>query len=137
LRTQRDGGTQEIDGDEIVEMKIVIENPKGSYKSFEIENDPVWKDYPLAGVTYPVDYGYIEGYKSEDNHDLDVYEGSGSLNGYFKVWRYDVPLETKVAFNVSQMEWDSIVEIYKPVIKEMGLFKSKEEFESFLEMYKK
>jgi inorganic pyrophosphatase len=76
-------------------LAICIENPKGSYKSFEIENDPVWKDYPLKGVTYPVDYGYIENYRSEDNQDLDVFVGTGESNGYMKIWRCDVPAETK------------------------------------------
>ncbi len=119
------------------DLKIVIENPKGSYKSFEIENDPVWKDYPLAGVTYPVDYGYIEGYKSEDDHDLDVFVGTGELNGYMKVWRYDIPLETKFMMNVSQEEWDGIIAIYNPVIKEKRLFGSEEEFTKTLNLYKK
>lgn len=117
--------------------KIVIENSKGSYKSFEIENDPVWKNYPLAGVTYPVDYGYIEGYKSEDGHDLDVFVGSGTLNGYIKIWRYDVPIETKFALNVTQKEWDEIVEIFSPVIKEKKVFDTTEEFEKILSSYEK
>ncbi len=118
-------------------LKIVIENPKGSYKSFEIESDPVWKDYPLAGVTYPVDYGYIEGYKSEDDHDLDVFIGTGKMNGYFKVWRYDVPLETKFAIGVTENEWNEIVSIYNPVINEKKVFVSEDEFRKTLESYKR
>jgi hypothetical protein len=117
--------------------KVVIENPKGSYKSFEVEDDPVWKDYPLAGVTYPVDYGYMEGYKSEDNHDLDVFIGTGDLNGYMKIWRYDVPLETKFMLDISQEEWNEIINIYSPVIKEKKLFKNEEEFRSTLNTYKR
>ncbi len=117
--------------------KIVIENPKGSYKSFEIENDPVWKDYPLAGVTYPVDYGYIDGYKSEDGHDLDVFVGSGILNGYIKIWRYDVPIETKFALNVTQKEWDDIIKTFSPVIREQKVFDTTEEFEKALSLYEK
>lgn len=117
--------------------KIVIENPKGSYKSFEIENDPVWKDYPLAGVTYPVDYGYIDGYKSEDGHDLDVFVGSGDLNGYIKIWRYDVPIETKFAMDVTEKEWNEIIAIFSPVIKVKKLFKSSAEFEKALSLYRK
>jgi hypothetical protein len=117
--------------------KIVIENPKGSYKSFEIENDPVWKDYPLAGVTYPVDYGYIDGYKSEDGHDLDVFVGSGNLNGYIKVWRYDVPIETKFAINVTEKEWDEIIKIFSPVIKEQKIFSDDGELKKTLALYEK
>lgn len=118
-------------------MKIIIENPKGSYKSFEIENDPIWKDYPLAGVTYPVDYGYIEGHKSEDNHDLDVFVGSGELNGYIKIWRYDVPIETKFAIKVTKEEWDEIVKIFSPVVKEQKIFKNEEEYNKILSKYKR
>ena len=116
-------------------LKIVIENPKGTYKSFKIENDPVWKDYPLAGVVYPVDYGYIEGYKSEDGEDLDVFFGSGNLSGYIKIWRCDVPIETKFIIDVSQDEWDEIVKTFNPVIKEKVIFSNNEEFEKFLNNY--
>lgn len=118
-------------------LTIVIENPKGSYKSFEIENDPVWEKYPLAGVTYPVDYGYLEGYKSEDNHDLDVFAGTGEMNGYIKVWRYDVPIETKFVLSVNKKEWDEIVTIYTPVLKERHLFRTKKEFKTVLNTYKR
>ena len=118
------------------QLKIHIENPKGSYKSFGIENDPIWKDYPLSGVTYPVDYGYIEGYQSEDGQDLDVFRGSGHLNGYIKVWRCDVPIETKIAMNVTQEEWDEIIKTFEPVIKGKALFDTVGDFESFLLKYK-
>jgi len=120
-----------------MDHKIVIENPKGSYKSFEIENDPIWKEYPLAGVTYPVDYGYIDGYKSEDGHDLDVFVGSGTLNGYIKIWRYDVPIETKFALKVTQKEWNEIIETFSSVIREQKVFDTSDEFEKFLSLYEK
>ncbi len=119
------------------EPKVVIENPKGSYKSFEIENDPVWKDYPLAGVTYPVDYGYIEGYNSEDGHDLDVFTGTGDRYGYIKVWRYDVPLETKMALRVTESEWQDILKTFAPVIKDSQIFANEKDFLDFLATYKK
>jgi len=118
-------------------LNIFIENPKGTHKSFEIEGDPVWKDYPLAGVTYPVDYGYIDGYKSEDDHDLDVFVGSGSINGYMKIWRYDVPIETKFIAGVTQKEWDEIISQFSPVIKEKKIFKDDTEFNAVLNIYKK
>ena len=119
-----------------MELKVVIENPKGSYKSFEIEDDPVWKDYPLSGVTYPVDYGYLEGYKGEDGHDLDVFVGSGSLRGYIMVWRYDVPLETKMVMDVTEQEWDEITNIFSPVIREKLLL-SRDDFDKVLDSHKK
>ena len=121
---------------DLEKLEIHIENPKGTYKSFEIENDPIWKDYPLSGVTYPVDYGYIEGYQSEDGQDLDVFRGSGDLNGYIKVWRCDVPIETKIVINVTQDEWDEIVKIFSPVIKEKMLFDGDKGLENFLLNYK-
>ena len=113
-------------------IRYVIENPKGSYKSFEIENDPLWKDYPLAGVTYPVDYGYVEGYASEDGHDLDAFVGSGEKYGYFKMWRCDVPIETKIVARVTENEWQEILNVFRPVITESGLFTREAEFETFL-----
>lgn len=118
-------------------LNIVIENKKGSYKSFEIENDPIWKDYPLTGVTYPVNYGYITGYKSEDNVELDVFVGSGKLCGYMKIWRCDVPIETKFMVNVSKLEFNKIIEIFAKVILEHGLFINDKEFEVFINNYKK
>ncbi len=118
-------------------LKIVIENPKGSYRSFGIEDDPIWKDYPLSGVTYPVDYGYIEGYKSEDDEDLDVFVGSGGLYGYIKIWRCDVPIETKFAMHVTEEEWDNITKIFAPVIKEKRLFEDDKEYKDTLEKFKR
>jgi inorganic pyrophosphatase len=115
---------------------FVIENPKGSYKSFEVESVPGREDYPLAGVTYPVDYGYLEGYVGEDDDPLDVFVGSGELMGYIKVWRYDVPLETKIALNVSADEWQQILEVFAPVLKDYKLFDQIENLENFLEAYK-
>jgi hypothetical protein len=97
-------------------LDIIIENPKGSYKSFETEGDPVWRDYPLKGVTYPVDYGYIRGYKGEDGANLDVFFGTGELCGFVVVWRLDVPEETKMFINVTQGELSLILEAFKPVL---------------------
>ncbi|MDP3779446.1 MAG: hypothetical protein Q8R30_05395 [bacterium] len=119
------------------ELSIVIENAAGTYKSFEIEGYPVWKDYPLQGVTYPVDYGYIEEHTGEDGADLDAFVGSGELNGYIKVWRCDVPLETKFAVGVTADEWEKILKIFASVIKEHVLFENDEDFYAALEQYKK
>lgn len=116
-------------------LKVVIENKKGTYKSFEIEGDPVWKDYPLAGVTYPVDYGYIERYKSEDGQKLDIFVGSGNLHGYIKVWRYDVPIETKVLTNITKEEFEEVIKAFSPVIKEKLLFEKENDFKEFLKRY--
>ena len=100
----------------ITRNDIVIENPKGSYKSFEAEDASVSTDYPLKGVTYPVDYGYIEGHEGEDGAELDVFVGTGDLCGFMVVWRLDVPKETKMFINVTQDELDQILEAFKPVV---------------------
>ena len=119
------------------ELKIVIENAAGTYKSFEIEDDPLWKNYPLSGVVYPVDYGYLEGYQSEDGHNLDVFVGSGARYGFIKVWRCDVPIETKFAVNMTLEEWNEVIKVFAPVIKEQGLFQREKDFYRALAVYKK
>ncbi len=119
----------------IPDLTIIIENPKGSYKSFDVGDDPVWKDYPLKGVTYPVDYGYIKGYQSEDGHDLDVFKGSGTVNGYIRVWRYDVPIETKFVIGASEVEWQEIIDTFRPVLKEQKRFIDEAEFFFELKAY--
>lgn len=100
------------------DFKIVIENPKGSYKSFETENDPVWSSYPLKGMTYPVDYGCVEGYVGEDGAELDIFVGTGDVQGYIHVWRLDVPIETKFFIQVSDSELETIKNAFAPVLRE-------------------
>ena len=101
---------------DIKNYKITIENPKGSYKSFQIEGDPLWSPYPLKGITYPVDYGSIDGYRGEDKAELDIFVGTGDKNGYIKVWRLDVPKETKFFMRLSDRELEDILEVFKPVL---------------------
>lgn len=101
---------------DLTRYKIIIENPKGSYKSFETEGDPVRNTYPLKGVTYPVDYGCIEGYEGEDGAELDIFVGNWNLNGYIKVRRLDVPEETKIFVKLTQKELEEVLEVFKPVL---------------------
>jgi inorganic pyrophosphatase len=70
------------------DLKIIIENPTGTSKAFRRKSsgDRRWKDYPLSGITYPVDYGYINGFNGEGNMGLDVFVGSGDIYGYFTMW---------------------------------------------------
>ncbi|MDQ5913431.1 MAG: hypothetical protein QG623_49 [Patescibacteria group bacterium] len=100
-----------------LELKIVIENPVGTYKKFVDSLN----DYPILGVTFPTHYGYINGYFSEDNHDLDVFLGSGSEHGILQVKRDDVPggIETKIILFATKDEYDSIQKEYDPVISEI------------------
>lgn len=102
----------------IADLKIVIENVRGSYKKFADTYD----EYPVLGVTFPVDYGYIDGYIGEDTHDLDVFVGSGNLHGIMRVKRDDVAggVETKIILNVTEKEFGEITEAYKPVISEIS-----------------
>lgn len=118
---------------DIANLKIVIENPKGSYKSFRSSNHPEYDSYPLAGVTYPVDYGYIEGYESEDGEDLDIFRGNGDVYGFMRMWRLDTPEETKFIMQTTKEEFDEIIEIFKPVLLEHKSLKK----DQFLEELKK
>jgi inorganic pyrophosphatase len=101
------------------DLRIVLENPKGSYKSFESEDGSEASTYPLKGITYPVDYGHIEGFVGEDGDDLDVFVGTGSIQGFIKVWRLDVPEETKAVLNVTEEEFEAIKDVFEPVLKEV------------------
>lgn len=116
--------------------KIHIENLKGSYKSFEIENDPIWSSYPLKGVTYPVDYGYVDEYYGEDRAELDIFVGTGDKNGYIKVWRLDVPEETKFFIKLTDEELTNVLNVFKPVLLKHEIL-SDENFISTIENFKK
>lgn len=102
-----------------LELKLVIENPKGSYKKFA----DTLEEYPVLGVTFPTHYGYIDGYTSEDGHDLDVFIGSGNLYGILRVNRDDVPggVETKVMLYTTENEYSEIEKAYLPVINEIKM----------------
>jgi hypothetical protein len=120
---------------EIKDLRIVIENLRGSYKKFADSLE----EYPILGVTYPTHYGYIEGFIGEDGHDLDVFVGNGHLNGYIKVSRDDAQngVETKMFVQISEQEYEEVLQIFKPVIIESRVFKNDNEFLSFLNLYLK
>ncbi len=101
----------------LFDLKIVIENLRGSYKKFA----DTLEEYPILGVTFPVHYGYIDGYIGEDTHDLDVFVGSGEIHGIMKVNRDDVVggTETKLIIYVTEKEFDEITETYKLVINQI------------------
>lgn len=70
----------------------------------------------MTGVTYPVDYGYIEGFTGEDGMGLDIFVGSGDLFGCFTMWKVDVPLETKFFARVTTAERAQILAAFGPVL---------------------
>lgn len=62
-----------------------IEKHMGERKDFGLAPDD---PYPLKGVTYPSDYGDIEGYIGEDGANLDFFIGNGGANyGFIRVYR--------------------------------------------------
>lgn len=118
----------------IEDLRLVIENPSGTYKKFADSTD----DYPILGVTYPTHYGYIEGYISEDGHDLDVFIGNGGLYGTLKVKRDEISdgIETKFILGVSEKEFDAIKAVFKIVTSEILSF-DQATFLKVLEDFKK
>lgn len=98
------------------DLRITIENPRGSYKKFKA-------GYPVSGVTFPTHYGYIQNYASEDNRDLDVFLGNGDLFGFIVMYRPSCPdnKETKTFIQISEKELNAIKKAYEPVIEEVTL----------------
>ncbi len=98
-----------------VQEKFVLENPTGSYKDFELKNP---EDYPIPGVNFYADYGYLPGFTGEDGHELDFFIGTdeNGHNGFFIVWRSDeVPEEHKFYIRMSGVELDKTIDEYRKV----------------------
>jgi hypothetical protein len=115
---------------------FAIEKPAGSYKDFQIaESDP----YPLKGVTYPVDYGDIEGYYGEDGDKLDFFMGTNGRNfGYIKVDRPDFEGgEHKFYARLSVDEVEAVKTAFAPVTLEHVAFLSEDELIQALEPFRK
>lgn len=98
-----------------------IEKHAGEYKDFGNNND-----YPLKGVTYPVDYGDIEGYIGEDGAQLDFFVGTdGDKHGFIKVFRPELPDgEHKFYVNLTDDEENAVINEFKSVITEQVRFNS-------------
>jgi hypothetical protein len=100
----------------------VVEQPRGSYKQFRDPNDPSAAAYPLEGVTYPTDYGYLVGHTGEDGDPLDVFLGSGHGDGEygrFFVYRPDVKgeIETKFYLGLTPDERSQVFAAFAPVLR--------------------
>lgn len=114
---------------------FVCEQQAGEYKDFHVaENDP----YPIKGVTYPTEYGYIPGYLGEDGHDLDMFKGTGNLLGFLKVWRPDVEgeVETKILVDLTEDEEEAVFRAFAPVMRGHERFKDYAMLVSFIEKFK-
>lgn len=107
---------------------IVIENKVGSYKDFGAS-----KGYPLKGVTYHADYGYLPGYIGEDGDGLDFFVGTSTqgLCGYFWVWRSEeVPTEHKFFVCLTDQELaDTLVEYEAVQVGKVTMVTSVEELQ--------
>lgn len=101
---------------DLSQYKIIIENPKGTKKVLVADGEV--SDYPLKKVMYPVDYGSIAGFQGEDGDDLDVFVGSGHKSGFLIVRRPDIPTETKIYFNLTEIELDQVKSAFQPVMLE-------------------
>jgi len=101
---------------------FVIDVPANEYYDFELPADST---YPLRGVTYPVDYGHIDGYTGEDGHELDLFIGTNpeGIIGYVLVFRgSDRPNEHKFVIGLTEQEWQTVQDELKPVLKSSGQF---------------
>lgn len=116
------------------EQYIVIEYIRGAYKKFADSLE----EFPILGVTFPTHYGYIKGYASEDNHDLDVFLGSGTIHGFMKVNRNDVPggIETKILLCVTNQEFEQIKQAYKVIIHQIEIL-TEPEILQYLQQFKR
>lgn len=101
---------------------FVLDVPASEYYDFELSADST---YPLNGVTYPVDYGHIEGYTSEDGHELDLFVGNSydGISGYVLVFRgEDRPNEHKFLVGITEQEWQLVKDELEPVLISHGTF---------------
>lgn len=99
-----------------------VEKHAGEYKDF----GNVGSDYPLRGVTYPVDYGDIEGYTAEDGANLDLFVGKdGEFCGYITVFRPELPNgEHKFYVQLTEGEEQAVLREFAPVLLEHSRFKT-------------
>ena len=112
-----------------------LEKKPGEYKDFQVaEDDP----YPLKGVTYPTEYGDIEGYTGEDGHPLDLFVGTGDLLGYFQMYRPELEddIEHKFYVNLTGEEEAAVLEAFRPVVRGHGRFETLNELRGAIEPFK-
>jgi hypothetical protein len=115
---------------------FVVDVPANEYYDFELPED---SDYPLKGVTYPVDYGHIIGYTTEDKHELDLFvgnEGEG-LAGSITVDRGpDMPHEKKFYVALAPYELEIVLQQLEPVLVSHEKVDGLEQLISAMSVYK-
>jgi len=111
-----------------LQKSIVIDQPKGSYQDYKIKEYKALRNYPMAGVKHPTDYGYIKGYTAEDEDGLDVFTGTGKLQGLLTMYRPDVKgnSETKTYMGLTKKELKDVKKEFKPVIRTHVPLKTKQ-----------
>ncbi len=94
-----------------------IEKHAGERKDFGLPPDD---PYPLRGVTYPSDYGDIEGYIGEDGANLDFFIGNeGDKYGFIRVFRPELKDgEHKFYAQLTEAQVDGVKNEFAPVIIE-------------------
>jgi hypothetical protein len=112
-----------------------VEKHAGERKDFGL---PENSTYPLKGVTYPVNYGEIEGYVAEDGAFLDVFMGTnGDLNGYIVVARPEVDDgEHKFYLYLTGEEEQALLKEFEPVLMEHGRFETYDELLQAIEPFR-
>lgn len=101
---------------------FVVDLPAGEYKDFGLPPD---SPYPLKGVTYPVDYGYLPGHIGEDGYELDLFVGNtieGNMGALLVDRGADMPSEHKFYVALNDVELEEILTELKPVLISHTIF---------------
>ncbi len=115
---------------------FIVDLPANQYKDFGLPPD---SNYPLKGVTYPVDYGFLPGHMGEDSHELDLFVGNdiNGLCGTVLVDRgEDMPNEHKFFVALNENELQKILDELKPVLISHDKLDSTEKLLSQIEQFR-
>lgn len=113
---------------------IFIEMRPGDHKDFGAA-----PDYPLKGVTFVTEYGYLPGYTGEDGAELDFFVGSqkDGLYGSFTVYRPELKQgEHKFYVCMGEEELAATLKEYAPVVVKHEPLEGMAELLSKIEQFK-
>jgi hypothetical protein len=112
-----------------------IEKHAGEYKDFGTNSD-----YPLKGVTYPVDYGDIQGYIAEDGANLDLFVGNSNTIdnfGYIKVFRPELTNgEHKIYIHMTDEDESAMLKEFEPVLIAHGRYETTDALLAAIEQFR-